>query len=313
MIDQAAGLAALLALGGIIYFLSVVGLVAWRLRHPPRRTYASALARSQPADPSELSPPLAYEAWSFRSRGLDLPVWDIRGRRPRGPVIVFTPGWGDSRIGSLPRALALAQYASRLIAWDPPGLGEAPGTSSLGIHEPEDLAALVGHLNTTLVVLVGWSLGGGISIAAAADPRLAGRVHGVIAEAPYRFPDTPARNVLRAASLPHGLSLTGAMWLCRLGGRRRRDFDRCAHAARLPCPLLVVHGDADAVSPPADGRAIADAAPRAHFAAIPAGDHNRLWTDPAMLEATLAAVAAFLDRLGNYDAPDDGPPEKPDG
>jgi len=296
VIDQALGLALLLSAGGLMYAFALSGVIAWRLRHPPRRTYASALARSQPTDPGEVSPPLSYETWSLRSRGRELPVWDMKGRDGSGPTVIFTPGWGDSRIGSLVRAAALAPFASRLIAWDPPGLGEAGGTCSLGVGEVDDLLALFEHVGAPATVLYGWSLGAGVSIAAAGRPG-AGAVIGVIAEAPYRLPKTPARNVLRASSLPHGVSLAGAMWLCGLGGRRR--FDRGADAAGVECPLLVIHGECDEISPVEDGRQIARNAPRGSFACVIGGDHNRLWTDPEMLEQARDAAGAFFVLLAN--------------
>lgn len=296
MIDQTLGLAVLLGLGGLVYGLALSMLIAWRLRHPPRRTYASALARSQPTDPGEVCPPLPFEAWTFLSRGRELPVWDMKGRDRTGPTVIFTPGWGDSRIGSLVRAAELAPFASRLIAWDPPGLGEAGGTSSLGVGEVDDLLALIAHLGARAVVLYGWSLGAGVSIAAAARPGAAS-VIGVIAEAPYRLPITPARNVLRASSLPHGVSLAGAMWMCGLGGRRR--FDRGVDAAGVGCPVLVIHGENDAISPIEDGRRIANAAPQGSFACVFGGDHNRLWTDPEMLEQARDAAGAFFVLIAN--------------
>jgi uncharacterized protein len=307
MIAQLPGLAILLALGGIIYALILILGTNWKLRHPPRRTYAAALARNLPSDPSELETPLAYESWTFRSRNFDLPVWDITGLNAQGPVIILTPGWGDSRIGALVRTPYLAEHASRIIAWDMLGHGEAPGTSTLGIREPQDLCALIEHLACP-VVLFGWSLGAGVSIVAATDPNTSSQVRAVIAEAPYRYPETPARNVLKAAHLPSGFSLTGAMWTLGLTGKGRREFDRCAHAARLSCPLLVIHGEYDTVCPAEDGRAIADAAPNGTYVQIDSGDHNRLWTDPGMLEQVTIATETFLAPLETYHHTDEHTP-----
>ena len=49
--------------------------IAWMLTHPPRRTYASAIARGRPGDPGELDRPREFHSWSFRTRGMRLPVW----------------------------------------------------------------------------------------------------------------------------------------------------------------------------------------------------------------------------------------------
>lgn len=312
MIQHAPGLLLLLALGAIIYFITIVLATGWRLRHPPRRTYASAVARGMPADPGELSPPLKYETWNLNARGLTLPVWDITGSDPAGPVVVLTHGWGDSKIGAIPRTPYLAPFASRLIAFDMRGHGEATGVSTLGLREPDDLCTLLDQLGNTPTVLYGWSLGAVVTLAAAASGSLARPPIAVIAEAPYRFPETPARNVLRSASLPSGLSLTAALWTLGLTGQGRTRFDVAAHASRLPCPLLVMHGEDDTISPFSDGSFIAQATPNAQIAPIKLGDHNRLWTDPGMLEQSREVTHAFLSHLAHYHPSDVRPAPQPD-
>lgn len=284
------GLITLLALGGLVYLTLLVGAIAWGLTHPPRRTYAAALGRGIAGLPDELAPPLKFESWSFRSRGLDLPAWDVRGGRSASPTVIFVHGWGDSRIGALVRMAPLAPLASRLIAWDLPGHGEAPGVSRLGKFEAGDLRALIDHVGGE-VVLFGWSLGAGLCIEVAADEE---RVKAVIAEAPYRFQDQAARNVLRNASLPSGLSLHLALAALGLKGSWKRDSDRAGLAAGVSCPLLVLHGTEDEVCPVDDARAIAAAAPRARLIEITGGDHNRLWTEPEWARLCEAAVREFL-------------------
>lgn len=303
------GLAILLGTGLASLWIAVAACTAWMLTHPPRRTYASAVARGRPGHPSELTPSLPFESWTFRSRGRELPVWEIRGDDPSGPVVVFTHGWADSRIGGLVRAGPLSAIASRLILWDLPGHGEAPGTCRLGIAEEQDLEALLGVLkdpkgregsHTPLdphpLMLVGSSLGAGISIVVAA--RHPAGIAGVIAESPYRLPATPARNVLRARALPWRLTLLPALrvigLLTRAGRRLFSGFDRAAHAARLTCPLLVIHGTEDEVCPIEDGRTIAAAAPSGTLARIEGARHNDLWTDPAHAAACAAHVSRFV-------------------
>lgn len=293
------------------------------LSHPPRRTYASAVARGRPGDPGDLG--RAFESWTFRSRGLDLPVWDVPGDNPRGPVIVMTHGWADSRIGGLVRLPSLLPLASRIVLWDTPGHGEAPGTCGLGMVEGADLRAVVqavrgnghgagagsgisarpaggndgdarGRLSPDgrlPMVLFGWSLGAGVSLeVAAGDPGVAA----VIAESPYRRAATPARNVLRARGMPWRLTLGTALRLVSPGGGLRPGrFDRAMDAGRVKCPVLVLHGDQDAVSPIQDGRDIAAAA-GGMFAVVSGGGHNDLWTDPRFLRQAERALTEFLDR-----------------
>lgn len=304
------GLSAILGLGLGAYVTATVGRTMHVLMHPPRRTYASAVSRARPGDPSEIPPPagpLEFERWTFRSRGRDLPAWDVRGARPRGPVVVMSHGWGDSRLGGLSRVGHVARLASRVVMWDMPGHGEAPGVCSLGTREVEDLLALIAHVREPNVemILHGWSLGAGVSIAAAArgvGERTA-RIAGVIAESPYRHAPTPARNVLRERRLPHGWNVTAAFWLLGLDlgiGPRwkgRGGFDRANLAARLTCPLLVLHGDQDAVSPIEDGEAIARQARDGTIARIEGGGHVGLWSDPEHGPRCAASVGAFIERV----------------
>lgn len=264
------------------------------LTHPPRRTYASAVARGLPGEPGDLCPARRFERWSFRDpRGRDLPVWDIQSDDPSGPVVVLAHGWGDSKIGGLMRVEALAPLASRLILWDFPGHGEAPGWCSLGPLEAKTLQALVRELTLgdkgtgaegPSVVLYGWSLGAVACIesGAAALPELLL----VMAESPYRARGTPARNVLKAKGLPHRLTLTPALALVALFGREKRreffGFDCAAAAARSCVPICTLNGSEDVVSPPEDASSIANE--RGRVLSIPGAGHNDLWTNPSFAE-----------------------------
>lgn len=291
------GLLILLAEGLAIAWLACVGYTVWMLTHPVRRTFASALARGKPADPGQLLPAVKWEEWRFKSDGIEFPVWDIAGGSAAGPVLLMTHGWGDSRLGALSRVPSLLPHCSRLIAWDMRGHGEAPGTSTLGTAEPDDLATLVARLGSERpIVAYGWSLGAGVSIVAATRVGLAG----VIAEAPYRLAPTPARNVLRIRQLPYRLNVGPAFWLLGLWfgvGRKWIGFDRAEHAARVVCPMLVLHGSDDSVCPVGDGREIAARAPRAGLVEVPGGGHHTLWSDEGSRTRCETAVIAFLNSL----------------
>lgn len=293
------GLVILLSVGLAIAAALVLWLTIWRLRHPPRKTYAWAIARNRPGDPSELDAPRAFTdhelALDAHRPGERSPIWDIEGDAPAGPIVIFTPGWGDSRIGVLPRLRGFAPHASRIIVWDPPGHGDAPGRCALGTREPAMLAALAQHAFETHgkpIVIAGSSLGGGVSIVTASSHGDAIPIVGVIAEAPYCLPWTPARNVMRLAGYPYRWNIGPAFGLLgiRLGGWR--TFDRAEWAKRLACPLLVIHGTEDEVCPLQDGRDIADAAPQSELVTIDGRSHNDLWVDDE--PRTAEAVRRFM-------------------
>lgn len=297
------GLATLLGFGLIGYVLVLIAYTAWKLTHPARRTYASALARGIPGDPSELDAPRAYTSVEIRSRGRALPAWRVPGDDPDGPVAVLSHGWSDGRLGGLVRLAGLLGRCSEAVLWESPGHGVARGVCTLGVGEVEDLLTIVEEVaGGRRVVLLGWSMGAGVSIEAGARLRAQGRpAAGIVAEAPYRWARTPARNVLRARGLPHLVNLAPALWVIGLvsgAGVRWRRFDRAAHAAELgPTGLMVLHGTADAVSPLGEARAIVDAAPRGRLVEIPDGTHNGLWTDETTRRACVDAVERFLEEV----------------
>lgn len=294
-----------LALLGVSLVLAWVVLCAWTvisIVRPPRRTYSWALARNRPGDPSELAPSSrVFTTWTFESDGLQLPVWDIPGDDPDGPVAVLSHGWGDSRIGALSRVPWLLPICSRLIAWDMRGHGEAPGLCTLGHRESHDLRRLCEQASPSRpIVLIGWSLGAGVSIDAA---RSIPGVAGVLAEAPYRHIQTPTRHMLQALGMPWRSNLLPALsligWWTGAGTRwlKPEPFDRVMKAKLLPCPLLVIHGDQDEISPPCDGHAIAAAAPGGRCVTITDGGHHGLWShEPTVIQCSQHA-AAFIAQL----------------
>lgn len=303
------GLLELLAIGYAIFVAFLIAYSAWSLTHPHRKTYAWAIARGRPGDPSELpGPERAFSVWNLDSRGRPLVVWDIQGDDPAGPTVILSHGWADSRLGGLTRIPFLAPAASRLILWDVRGHGEAPGACHLGTTEVEDLLALVEAVGSPPaaggvssgspgVVLYGWSLGAGVSIAAAGRSEM---VSGVIAEAPYRLPITPARNVMRGFRLPYRLNLRPAMWMLGMlfgVGPKWRGFDRAALASKMRCPILILHGDQDAVCPVQDARDIAAAAARAELVIVAGGGHNNLWTEPEFAAQCGDAARAFMEGI----------------
>lgn len=308
------GLITLLLAGLVLVWVMIVLYTAWQQLHPMRRAYAFAVSRSIPGDPSEVATDasgtqprgLEYTSWTVRSRGIELPIWDIRGKDPAGPTIIITHGWGESRVLNLPRAAALAPIASRIILWDMPAHGDSDrgGRFTLGCREHLDLLAIIervrGSGDTSPLVLHGFSLGAGVSIAAASvlPPDRAPAL--VIAEAPYAQAITPVRNLLALRSLPHAVTLPPAMALLGLWlgvGPRWRGFDRTRLASTLPAAtkLLVLHGAEDLISPPADGQAVAAAAPNGAVAAIQGAGHTNLWTTP---EHAQRCTSAMLEAMG---------------
>ncbi len=306
MVESALGLLLLLAIGAVLYWLMLVVLTARTLTHPPRQTYASAVARGQFGDPSELDDPREFEAWTLRSQGRDLSVWDVVGENADGPVAIVTHGWASGKVNSIRRLPVLVRLCSRVVFWDMPGHGESGGRCTLGVQETDDLLALIERVGGDKpVVLCGSSMGSGVSISAGVR---SDKVTQVIVEAPYRLPPTPAANVMDFKGAPVrfvlgpalayvGIAACGRWTGPNLTPDKDHPFNREVLASRLRCPLLVFHGDADPTCPIEDGRAIARACPRGTFVEVPGGTHQNLWKHEAcraIMEREYAnAIAAF--------------------
>ena len=300
------GLLLTLAIGLAIAWALVVWHTARRLTRPPRKRDGWALARNVPTSPDAYvrddGSPMRAASWSFSADGAEYPVWDLEGDAPDGPSVVFTPGWGESRWSALERAAALLPRCARVVLWDPPGHGDGPGVCALGAHEARPLRELIETVGGERgAVLYGYSLGAGVSLDAARENP---SVLGVIAEAPYRLPVTPARGVMRSAGLPYRATLRPALVLAglmtgsgtRLASAREGGwFDRAELARQVSCPVVVIHGDADSICPVEDGRTIASAAPSGELLVLPGAGHTDLtrhesW--PAAIERALAMVSA---------------------
>jgi pimeloyl-ACP methyl ester carboxylesterase len=312
----------LLGLFNLLWLGLVIGLalLTWQtlrtLTHPPRRGYTWAVAKGLPGSPAECPPPpdgpgpRPFREFTFTSRGLKLPAWELPGDRPDGPALIFSHGWGESRLHALQRLHAWLPHCARVIAWDMPGHGDAAGSCALGTDEVDDLLELVAAVGPTPggLVLHGFSLGAGVSLAAAALAAPAS-LRTVILEAPYRFPQTPARRVMRLnavpawPSVPCALGLLGLFrfgqgtgWFSRAGAAR---FDRRTFATQVSVPVLVLHGLLDRVCPSDDGIAIASAASGGQFVPVPEGGHLDLWTNPACRSLCTTAVQSVLGNLAN--------------
>jgi pimeloyl-ACP methyl ester carboxylesterase len=307
-LDTLFDLLQILAVGLVLAIGAMTWLTIRTLRNPSRRTYAWAAARNRPGTPEELEPARAYAERTFDTGLGPIHAWEVPGDDDEGLIVLMCPGWGDSCVGALPRLGALLAHARLVVPFDPPGHGEThtnAGRTTLGIREPKLIRELIDTLKRdhpgARFALYGWSLGAGASIAAAVRTE-PGDVACVIAEAPYDLAPTPARNVVRISGLPWRINIPLAFFVLaqRLGKELTpKRFSRSAHAARLPddVPLLVLHGGNDAISPPEDGRAIADAAPNATLAMIENAGHNNLWTDDRYRPQSLAAVGEFLARV----------------
>lgn len=294
------GLVILILSAVLLIWLFAAAALVHSLGHPRRKTYAVALGQGDPTDPADLELVGEEVAFTFTDN-TRTPGWVIEGEKPDGPTILLVHGFSDSRYGLLRRTPMLLSYASKVVVFDLPGQGEAESERSFGgLREPDDVLAVLRQLepgDAQSIVLLGISMGAGIAIAAAAKAQgdLRQRIKGVIAEGPYRYWHQPLYNIFQRNKYPRFPIIPMAgLWL-RLTAEGFKDFDRAEFAAKLGCPLLVLHGSEDRTCPINAAGQIADAAGDATFIEIEGGRHNDL---PFEHEPVYrAAVGDFMEKL----------------
>ncbi|MCE9591045.1 MAG: alpha/beta fold hydrolase [Planctomycetes bacterium] len=294
-------------IGFLVLFLAAAALLAaigtcfivHQLTHPPRQTYAVALARQMPLSPGEIGMEFTEDELRL-SDGRTTPAWIIKGQHEDGPTVVITHGWGDSRYGALGWAVPLAAFAAELVVYDLRGMGECKTPAShLGTTEIDDLVGIVAELHRDKpIVLFGASIGGGISIGAAARAAQQGRseIVGVIGDGAYRRGMEPILGFFRLQRWPVMLFYPFiGLWLV-LRYATPTQFDRARHAAGLRCPLLLLHGTDDPICPLASAREIAAAAPNGRIVEFPGGGHlDAAAADPERYNSALAEFFGSLE------------------
>jgi uncharacterized protein len=249
------------------------------LLHPPRRV-------------ATRSPAAAREELRLAGDGVTLAGWRVRAAAPgaRRGTVVYLHGVGDNRGSASWAADHLRARGFDVVAYDSRAHGESTGQAcSYGYHEKRDLARVLGQLaDPGPVVLLGHSMGAAVALQAAADEP---RVAGVIAVATISDLRTAAGE--RAPFVASRGNIDQALRLAEAEGRFRVDEVSPARAAaRIRCPVLLIHGAADRETPPAHSQRVLAALPGPHrrLLLVPGAGHNDALDAP-----TWRAVDAWLD------------------
>ena len=278
------GLLVLLAASGLLIAL----LGTWQLvggtDRPGGRGVAWCVAHGRAADPGDLG--VTPDRWRERgftlSRGEQTRGFDIAGEDPGGPLVLVVHGHSAGKHHAIDTLAPALPAASRVVVFDLPGHGSVEKLySRQGLREPADVAAVLGQLLAERgpggaappVVLLGYSMGAQISLAAAAGP-LRGRLAGVILLAVYRFHGEPIRAFLRSHHLPWWPFQPLGDLFTALRTRGASRFDRVEDAPRVDCPALLLSFREDPLCPLASAEAIAAAIPDARLEVFDAADHT---------------------------------------
>ncbi|MBJ9749469.1 alpha/beta hydrolase [Burkholderia cepacia] len=250
-----------------------------------------------------------------------------RGSPHAGTVLFFAHGGGGNKNQWRAQWRTFADAGYALVAWDFVGHGDSPRppARSGAYHGDEtllDYLALFDRYKGTHNMLVAHSLGTGSTLALLERLAALGRPHE--ASGALLLGTQLARPVTRPSALPGWL----LEWIKPLFARRFRrlawhpqadpalvayesrvarrnrmttfqavlrdaPWPDAARLASLDLPVAVLAGDADGLTPPAGGRALADALPNATFDVLSACGHQLMLERP---DEVGAALRVLLER-----------------
>ena len=202
---------------------------------------------------------LAFQTAVFQSDGLALPAWFIpaRGGLP-GPGVVLVHGWESGRDRTLPMAAFLHAAGFHCLTFDVRGHGANPpealpiSAGEFGRDAAAAFDALMARPEVTIGAIAGHSLGAiGALLAGAADPRVSAVVATSGPSDPYRL----TRQTFRLAHLPIPSLIARPLarlttWVyLRPRGHRVAEISASLAIARYGGPVLLAHGDQDAIVP----------------------------------------------------------------
>ncbi|MEM1446420.1 MAG: alpha/beta fold hydrolase [Planctomycetota bacterium] len=298
----------LLALA-VIFAVGVAYSVRGAMR-PLGKDLGWCLGRGEPTGPEDLGTTGRELTLDLTDENATTIAWDLDGQQPDGPAVLFVHGHSGSRYHALGMIAPLLPHASRIWTFDQRGHGDAtPRSCTLGVREPADIVAVIAQVRQQLdetspdtpLIVFGASMGAQSALAAVATHTTPGTVAGLALMGVYRKLIEPLPGHARRKGVPVWMFVrpTLAVLRCLLGPGIR--FDRTADAAKLPCPLLLLHGEHDDLCPLASAQAIANAAQQAgvdtQLEVFPEGGHTRLYRTHS--EQYTQTLAGFLQRFTN--------------
>jgi len=211
--------------------------------------------------------------------GVSLDIWTIHPRnKPTRGTVVILHGLADSKASYLGLGERLAKMGFGIVLPDMRAHGRSGGRHvTFGALEKRDIERLVDNMVASGDVrgplyVIGVSMGAVVAVRYAA---MDGRCHGVVAVAPYK----DARDVVRRMVPLMNAATYNAVWARagKIAGFDPNDTSTTDAAAKLKCPLVVVHGLLDNLVPYEHGRAVYEAAPQPkHFYSVPLAGHSTI-------------------------------------
>jgi pimeloyl-ACP methyl ester carboxylesterase len=229
---------------------------------------------------------------SFKTGRATLRGWTFANPLQMGPQVLCFNGNGVTISSSESLYRSIAACGATVTVFDYRGLGFSGGSADV-LQFRRDALAIYDHMvhgaAETGLVVFGFSMGSAMATYVASERPVAGMILAApIAQADEEFP-----SYAHARGLPPTETAE-----VKLADDAYVTFDEVLLVARSSAPLLVMHGDADTLVPPAQGRELFDASPakEKQFVILPGATHNEAAGSPG----SLAAVQAFLKSLSNH-------------
>lgn len=259
-----------LALGGVaIAAWSGVAPVDWG---------ATAIVRPV-RRPLRQAPGIPFESVTFSSGGERLEGWLFRpDDDPAGfgrGLVVYLHGIADNRASGLGLARRLRDAGFAVLVFDARAHGRSTGAyCTFGYYERHDVGAALEAVQAPRALLLGHSLGAATALqAAAVEPRVAA----VVAASPFSDLSSIVRERAHWFRLPPPYVDAA---LARAGEMARfppGEASPVALAAHVRVPVLLLHGAADAKTPPSHSERIAGALAAPHeLVLLPGVGHDEI-------------------------------------
>jgi pimeloyl-ACP methyl ester carboxylesterase len=239
-----------------------------------------------------------FETVTFASPLGEFPAWYVRGSNDTWAIL--THGKGADRRECLRILPALVESGFHCLAItyrnDEDCLPGPRERYAYGHGEWEELDGAVSYAlahGAGDIVLVGFSMGGGITLSFMANSAQAAVVSGLILDAPMTHLEDTVVHGARQAGVPVRALAVSNRLSARLYRFRFTDFDYIKSLPGLEPPVLLFHGDADKTIPVELSDAVAAARPDiVTYVRVPRAGHVRSWNvNPDMY---LSAVREFL-------------------
>jgi hypothetical protein len=231
-----------------------------------QRAYIYFPPREYPLTPGQVR--LAWESLTLTAAdGVRIRAWWVPAKKSGAHVLYYLHGNGSNLSSFVDIAQACHAEGLSFFAIDYRGYGESEGSPTERGLNADALAGyrwLEALPGTPRIVVYGQSLGTAVASALASQVS----VRGLVLEA--ALPST-----WRMARLHYP-------WLWVPSWCIRDRFETVRHMTRVTCPVLVIHGERDEISPIRFGREVFAAAhePK-EFLSVPGAGHNDLrWHDP---------------------------------